>query len=158
MSDDNRISRRDWFRLKATQVETPNEAQRHAQAIGERTPGLEPIPHPENHDGMDLSELPPMREALLSPDEVQQLFADIDSLASNILLMQRSTAARRATASRATTHGQLIAARDALLGGDIARVQIRYQWQGDHWIDTLENRDGEYRLVRIAHTTGASPT
>ena len=123
--------------------------------MGEAPNGLQPIAHPENHDGMNLSELPPMREALLSEEQVRQLFSDIKVLASDILLMQRSARSQRATASKTTTAEQLRAAQETLLSGTVPRVQIRYQWQAANWIDTLERRDNGVRLIRITHDPAA---
>lgn len=124
------------------------------QAIGKGSSGLKPIADPVNHDGMDLSELPPVREAELSIEQVEQLFADIEAMASNILLMQRSSRSQRADASRVTTHWQFVCAKGSLLSGSVPRVQIRYLWQDTHWIDTLENRGCSFRLVRVAHLSG----
>ena len=128
--------------------------------MGETPNGLQAIAHPVNHDGMDLAELPPIREALLTEEQVRQLFSDIESLASDILLMQRSARAQRATASRATaskatTAEQLRTAQNSLLSGNVPRVQIRYCWQEASWIDTLEARDNDVRLVRISHNNPA---
>ena len=169
MTDDSKMSRRDWFRLRprlsesggteskgtgSNRIESnateTNKAVNHS--MGEVPNGLQAIAHPVNHDGMDLSELPPMREALLSEEQVRQLFSDIESLASDVLLMQRSARSQRATASRATTAEQLRTARDTLLSGSVPRIQIRYHWQEANWIDTLERRDNGVRLVRITHT------
>jgi hypothetical protein len=158
MSDSNRMSRRDWFRLLPSRAgsmsPTDNEvgasqaADEHSAA---RPPGLQAIPHPENHDGMNLAALPPMCEAVLSEEQVRQLFADLEAVASDVHLMQRLAGAARATPSAASSAEQLHAAQQSLLTGAIARCQIRYQWQGIHWIDTLERRDAGVRLVRIAH-------
>lgn len=154
MNDQQKISRRDWFRLRKPEAENSPETHRRTQAMGTSSAGLEPVPHPVNHDGMDLAELPPMREAMLSTNQVQQLFADIESLASDILLMQRASPAQRATAARATSREQLAVAQAALLSGAIPRVQLRYRWQDANWIDTLEQREGRFRLVRIMHANG----
>jgi len=124
--------------------------------MGETSHGLQPIEHPVNHDGMDLTELPPMREAMLSVEQVQQLFADIEALASEILLMQRSPRSQRATSARVSTAEQLRTAKDALLSSTLPRVQIRYHWQAMNWIDTLERRDDGVRLIRIAHGVTAA--
>jgi hypothetical protein len=95
MAEGKKMSRRDWFRLvpRRSESETlegdaPSEAVRAAASMGASSRGLQSIPHPENHDGMDLAELPPMSEAFLSNEQVQQLFADIETLATDILLMQ----------------------------------------------------------------------
>lgn len=160
MTGGNKMSRRDWFRLRRssdTSIEVtlsdlprePQVATNHS--MGEAPNGLRPIAHPENHDGMNLSELPPMREALLSEEQVRQLFSDIEALASDVLLMQRSPRSQRTTVSKATTAEQLGTAQNALLSGSIPRVQVRYQWQAANWIDTLELRENGVRLIRITH-------
>jgi len=163
MANASKMSRRDWFRLRprptesdtltdvaanALPVEPPVAAE---HSMGEAPHGLQPISHPENHGGMNLTELPPMREALLSEEQVRQLFSDIESLATDVLLMQRSARSQRATASKATTAEQLRAAQESLLSGAVPRVQIRYHWQAANWIDTLECRDNGIRLIRITH-------
>lgn len=161
MGDGDRTSRRDWFRLQprrtpSIDTESDDTVSAPGPAMGEAPDRLQEIAHPVNHDDMDLSELPPMREARLSEQQVRQLFSDIESLGSDILLMQRSSRAQRvsasrATASTATTAEQLRTAQDSLLSGKVPRVQIRYQWQEANWIDTLELRDDGVRLVRISH-------
>jgi hypothetical protein len=162
MADDPKMSRRDWFRLRPRPAEsndkvsesksdkTPNGPE---HSMGETPNGLQAIAQPVNHDGMDLAELPPMREALLSEEQVRQLFSDIESLGSDVLLMQRSARSQRAAASTVTTEKQLRLAQATLLSGDVPRVQIRYHWQEANWIDTLERRDDGVRLIRIAHNT-----
>lgn len=163
MSDTSKMSRRDWFRLLPCrpESETPTDIAPVAtgntatHSIGASPQCLQTIPHPENHDGMNLAELPPMREAFLSEEQVRQLFADIENLASDILLMQRLVRSARTTVSSASTAEQLRMAQQSLLSGAISRVQIRYHWQASHWIDTLECNDAGIRLVRIAHNLAA---
>lgn len=149
MSDSPKLSRREWFRLR---VPHQNRLLDDA-AQPTRNDVLKPIEHPPNHDGLDLSELPPMREALLTIEQVEELFTDIRNLATDVLLMQRSTGAQRATASRAETIEQLVLAKTSLLSGRVKRVQIRYRWQDSLWIDTLSSQPEGYRLIRIAHRT-----
>lgn len=170
MSDGNKMSRRDWFRLRSRRAQAENKptvtaaaAQPDAEqrettastdhAMGETPNGLQPIAHPENHDGMDLAKLPPMREAVLTEEQVLQLFSDIEALGTDILLMQRSARSQRATPTKATSAEQLRAAQESLLAGAVPRVQIRYQWQETHWIDTLQRGTDGVRLVRIAHSS-----
>ena len=98
------------------------------------------VAHPPNHDGMDLSELPPMREAILSPAQVESLFLDIEKLATEVLLMQRSTKTALASGTKATTSQQLNLGKAALLTGKVPRIQLRYRWQDKLWIDTLESK------------------
>lgn len=165
MSDSHSMSRRDWFRLlpRGAEPATPNPtvaietAPAAVHSMGPAPHGLQAIPHPQNHDGMNLADLPPMREAFLSEEQVRQLFTDIEALASDILLMQRLAGSVRATAASTTATEQLRTARQSLLDGAIARVQIRYRWQETHWIDTLERRDSGIRLVRVAHDLNSLP-
>jgi len=166
MTDPAKLSRRDWFRLQLARPEsestqpvslqTDSQTKQRDATMGQSKAGLRSIAHPENHDGLDLSQLPPMREALLSTAQIEQLFADIDAMASDILLMQRSSRAARATATQATSSDNLDSAKSALLSGHITRLQIRYRWDDTAWIDTLETKPEGTRLIRIAHHDRAS--
>lgn len=166
MPDSHMMSRRDWFRLLPRRSESEAVADAAASepinaaahTMGATHHALQAIPHPQNHDGMNLADLPPMREAILSEEQARQLFADIEAFASDILLMQRLVGSARATASSTSTTEQLRTTQQSLLTGAITRVQIRYRWQDSHWIDTLECRDAGFRLVRIAHNLTAMPS
>ncbi len=160
MSDLPKLSRRDWFRLSLSGKEKSPAAtnskvvdQKQTRVASISATGLTPIEHPPNHDGMDLSELPPMREATLTTSQVNELFGDIASVGSDILLMQRRGGgpSARAVARSVGETEQLEAAKIALLSGQLGRVQIRYRWRSSQWIDTLESVDGGFRLVRIEH-------
>lgn len=163
MSDNARISRRDWFRLRPVRrvdeplpgnamVASPTQP---AHSMGQTQEALQPVNLPENHGGIDLAELPPMREMMLSEEQVRQLFADIVSQASEVLLMQRLPHAQSASAPTLSTPEQLSAAQVSLLSGSVPRLQIRYHWQEVNWIDTLERRAEGVRLVRIKHQPAA---
>jgi len=147
MSESKNISRRDWFRLK---VKRENRTLGNEPAQ-KQTDTLQPIEHPPNHDGLDLNELPPMRQADLSQEQVEALFGDIGGLATDVQLMQRATKSSRATAQNADTTKQLELAKTALLTGHVPRVQIRYRWKDSLWIDTLAAEQGSFKLIRIAH-------
>ena len=156
MPENARISRRDWFRLRPqrSEAETPLDntpVVDRKPVMGQSQETLRPVAIPENHGRIDLTELPPMRESLLAEEQVRQLFSDIESLASAVLLMQRLPNAQRATTPGLSTTEQLRAAETTLLSGSIPRVQIRYHWEAVNWIDTLERREGGIRLVRIQH-------
>ena len=143
----NKLTRRDWFRLR---VQPPNQTQTaRPHAMGEHV--LKQIDLPTNHDGMEMALLPPVREALLSASQIEALFADIAILATNVVLMQRMNGSPRATATSVSANEQLSAAQTAFLEGNVQRVQIRYRWEETAWIDTLERKANEFRLVRIAH-------
>jgi len=150
MADDPKQPRPDWYRLQSADAKGRPRPLSEL-AVGPGTPGLKPIAHPENHDGLDLSQLPPMREAVLTEEDVRQLFSDIEALATDVLLMQRSSPRSNAAASRANSSENLTTAKDALLSGGVRRLQLRYNWHNRAWIDTLEQRPEGIRLVRIAH-------
>ncbi len=151
MSDSARLSRRDWFRLRVPNLNPPSADERRA-TVGEQAVGLNPVAHPPNHDGMNLADLPPMREAMLSAEQVTEVFSDIEQLATDVMLMQRSSRSASTSVSKADTSRSLQVALTSLLLGAIPRVQLRYQWQGALWIDTLEGKPSGYRLVRITHS------
>ena len=148
-----KLSRREWFRLR-----TAGDEQRETtEAANLSHEGLRPIEHPPNHDGLDMSVLPPMREAVLAASQIDELFRDIAEFADDVLLMQRSVVDRSAPqTSRVTSREQLETARSMLKSGQVQRVQIRYQWQNSHWIDTLETQPNGFRLVRIEHRSQAT--
>lgn len=131
------MSRRDWFRLRRPKVELMGS---------EQTSPLRPTEQPPNHDGMDLSELPPMHEAILNESQVRSLFSDIEQYASEIRLIAR----RGPTTIKEQTASLRLAA-DNLLGGRLNKMQIRYHWQSANWIDTLEQQPQGFRLIRIQH-------
>ncbi len=134
------MNRRDWFRLRTPKdtIQLPN------------SPRLQPLDLPPNHDGMDLNELPPICEALISREEVQLLFADLADHATNIQLFHKGRNAR-ADQQADVNLDSLPIAGSAFLQGLTPRLQVRYSWNGANWIDTLETKDTGYRLVRIEH-------
>lgn len=90
-----------------------------------------------------------MREAFLSADEIDALFADIASLTTDIQLMQRRQV--KGIADVGVDKEKLELARMALLDGSVAKIQVRYRWQDALWIDTLERNEKGFRLLRIVH-------
>ena len=139
-----KMSRREWFRLRS-----PHQNQMLSESPASvEAETLTPIEHPPNHDGMDPALLPPMREAVITHDQVVALFNDIGQLATDVMMMQRMTGVRRANVDTARNLEQ---AQSALLSGSIQRIQIRYRWKNSLWIDTLKSDANEFHLVRIAH-------
>lgn len=146
---DQKLTRRDWFRLRKPHQNQLLSTQ-SAAATSSPTP-LSSIEHPVNHHGMDLSQLPPMSEAELVTEQVDDLIADIRQLGTHVTLMYRGISELYAGELSGSALDQLLAARGELLSGRLSRVQVRYQWDGYSWIDTLEARNGNFRLVRIRH-------
>ena len=151
------ISRRDWFRLRLSPSNTslsPSEQNDSAEGIPSRSTPLAPVPEPPNHDGMDLSQLPPMREALLEASQLDELASDIQTYGQQIQLLHRGLADSKPNQTPMPSSEQISWAIRCLQNGQIQRLQIRYRWNHALWIDTLENKAGAFRLVRIQHATG----
>lgn len=148
MSDIPELSRRDWFRLRL-----PHQDEWLGDGTSEKqVRGLRSIDHPPNHDGMNLDELPPLREAMLTDAEVACLLEDIQKYGSDVQLMQKRSAVN-ARANVATTPN-VTAAKELFLNRVVDRLQIRYRWQDSLWIDTLGRQGPNSRLVRVAHPAG----
>ncbi len=139
------LSRRDWFRLKPA-APSPTADSSTGNSVGINA-GTKRVPNPINHAEMDLSELPPMREAQLNADQLQLLCTDLSAHATDINLRGiQTTSQTRNDKSILLKH-----ACEQLNTGAVQRLQIRYNWSGYHWIDTLEAADSGYRLIRIRH-------
>ena len=137
-------SRRDWFRLRSPTTPPTQQPQLGAESRA----GLRSIEEPVNHGGLELTELPPMHEAILDEQQVTELFHDIERFASAVQLIARSAA------DHAPDHSaRLSTACKRLLSGSVQKLQVRYQWQDAHWIDTLQRQAVGFRLVRIRHAT-----
>ena len=91
-----------------------------------------------------------MREASLSSEQVSALFSDILQLGTEIQLMQRSAGARRVEAANVIDSDRLELAKTALLSGAVPRLQIRYRWQNQQWIDTLKRDADRFHIVHKA--------
>jgi hypothetical protein len=152
---DQILSRRDWFRLRKPHQNQLLGTQRIATSNSSSQPvlpsPLKSIEHPVNHDGMDLSQLPPMSEAELVAQQVDDLIADIRQLGKHVTLMYRGISELYSGELIGSALDQLLAARSELLSGRLSRIQVRYHWDGYLWIDTLESRNEGFRLVRIRH-------
>jgi hypothetical protein len=133
------LSRRDWFRLR---LPKPEPDLLGADESGE----MQPVADPPNHDGLDLSELPPVHEAILQPEQIRALFQDLERHATNVQLL-----ARGASATDEELAEYLHRTCEGLIEGRIKKLQVRYVWQEARWIDTLELKPNGIRIVRIKH-------
>jgi hypothetical protein len=138
-----KMSRRDWFRLRKSPSQ-PSPQQQPSASL--KTDKMESVAEPVNHGGVDLSTLPPMHEALLDKKEVAALFSDLEQHAGAVQLIVRGAAGNKPDQS-----AHLDLACEQLLSGKVRKLQVRYQWQNAKWIDTLEQRPDGFRLVRIQH-------
>lgn len=162
MSFQKKISRRHWFRLRPSACKPEDNAETalpkappasgRRQSMGTQAGSMKAIEKPQSYGRVSADELPPMREALLSSAELQQLFSDIAACGTHVMLISRGlTPATANSSDSATAEIQLAKALQKLLDGTVHRIQIRYRWSQSAWIDTLECRPDGYRLVRIAH-------
>lgn len=99
---------------------------------------------------MDTRELAPLHEADLDHPTVEALFADIGGLC-RLLEVQPRGSFREFARGSSLPLGE---ARDQLLAGEIAGVQLRYEYDGAQWWDTVLATPAGWRLVRIRHELG----
>lgn len=93
--------------------------------------------------------LPPMHDLVLDGAAVDQLFFDLVQAATAIEIIARAPGARRADPAAPWT---IDTAHAALRTGALAAVQLRYDFAGSSWCDTLLRTPAGFRLVRIDHT------
>ncbi|MEM7168033.1 MAG: hypothetical protein AAF581_21450 [Planctomycetota bacterium] len=89
-------------------------------------------------------DLPEIRQATISQDDVDDLFRDVE-----LLCTLRSVRVRGATDDR-DAESSLQAARDSLRNAADAAVQLRYHFDSREWIDTLTSDGPTIQLTRIA--------
>ncbi len=110
-------------------------------------------PVDDSPDQLAPLDLPPISEATLDRQDIVALFRDLESFATDIELTQ-PLRQRRGGSATTPSPATLIGLRDRLLDATASpntKVQIRYTWQGQRWIDTIERLDSGFRLVRIGH-------
>jgi hypothetical protein len=87
-----------------------------------------------------------MNDAILGPDEVRQLFDDLDHHAQ-VLDVRLKGGSRSLAGEGGCTLGE---ARGAIAGRTARAAQVRYRYQGDLWVDTIMVlNQGGVRLVRV---------
>jgi hypothetical protein len=94
--------------------------------------------------------LPPLWQATLAPAVLDQLFSDL-ATAAEVLSVQGKGGAKAYAAADPLT---LDTARERLVAGELAGVQVRYRYGGDEWADTLLRAAGGFRLVRMKVPVG----
>jgi len=110
---------------------------------------MQPLAKPPNHDGLDMSELPPVHQAELSKEELAALFADVGQCATNIEII-----GQRNAPGQLDINALLQSLLEKLLRGEVEKTQIRYAWRSIRWIDTIQRDANRFRLVRIGHSGG----
>ncbi|WP_437520279.1 hypothetical protein WME79_26305 [Sorangium sp. So ce726] len=95
--------------------------------------------------------LPPLQEAVLDEETLDQLFFDIAEAAELVSVSFKAGATARAgdLPRAGSGSGELALARRALRDGTALGVQIRYRFAGSEWWDTLLRIPSGVRLVRV---------
>ncbi len=94
--------------------------------------------------------LPDLQQSVLDSDTLDQLFADLGSLTEITEIIPKAAAEGYVPEH---TNISLDEARGLLLNQSIRGLQIRYNYQGSQWWDTLlpDPNTGGTRIVRIQH-------
>lgn len=99
--------------------------------------------------------LPPLHRALLEPDELDQLCADIIGCAELIDVQLRSQRHVMQAAPPLLGVEGLHQAHAMLAAREVLGAQLRYRFDGLEWWDTLMWTEQGLSLVRIAHDWAA---
>ncbi len=91
--------------------------------------------------------LPPMQDAVLDEETLQQLFVDLSEVADTLEVRMKFANERPASEGSSS----LAAAIAALSSRSVAGVQVHYRHDGVEWTDTLMPGPEGIRLVRIQH-------
>jgi hypothetical protein len=95
----------------------------------------------------DEAPLPPVHIADVDEDTVRALFFDVESLGTRIEIVMKHAAEGHVDARHRPTLAEAFA---RLRSGTAMGVQLRYQFQGVDWRDTLMRTADGFRLVRIS--------
>lgn len=98
-------------------------------------------------------ELPELQQSVLDAATLRQLFADLAACTEITEIIPKQAAEGYVPEHSSLT---LDEARAMLLGRRIRGLQIRYNYQGSQWWDTLLPAPGGegFRIVRIEHNFG----
>lgn len=96
---------------------------------------------------LDGPPIPEMREAILTEDDVRELVADLQAHTR-----VSGTLCKAAAQRQTPPHNiPLEVAVEQLLARTVAAIQIRYEFNGYDWTDTLLHTAAGLRLVRCQH-------
>ena len=96
------------------------------------------------------NELPALQESVLDAGTLEALFADLEACTEITEVIPKAAAEGYVPeCSELTLHE----ARALLCSGQIRGLQIRYNYQGSQWWDTLlpDSNSNNFRIVRIQH-------
>lgn len=119
---------------------------KHLPVLQERE-APSPAPRPGPFDAS--RELPALQEAALDWDDLDCVLADLDDFAEILDLRGRNGREMESAPI------DIVAARDALVSGELQGLQIRYAFADQVWVDTLLREDGGARLVRMIDSSAS---
>lgn len=95
--------------------------------------------------------LPDLQQAELDNNTIRSLFRDIGALTRVLEIIPKTGA--RSMVPEAVSNLTLDSAADALLSGSVRGIQLRYEFEGSQWWDSVIAlpQPGTFRLVRIQH-------
>ena len=96
-------------------------------------------------DPSEEDPLPEIGEGLLIPSELAQLFRDYDRCTGSVEIVVKGGRGYVTNQSQP----KLQEAEQLLLQRGVRGIQVRYEYEGARWCDTLMPTDGGVRLVRI---------
>jgi hypothetical protein len=110
------------------------------------------IPMPEESAAAEVEtlKLPDLIESVLDGDQIADLFRDIAALTTVREIIPK-TGGRQEYVDETPAPLTLEAAREQLLAGAYRGLQIRYDYDGGQWWDTLIPVAEGTRIVRIRH-------
>lgn len=89
---------------------------------------------------------PELTQADLDSETLQQLLQDLGQLTEILEVSVKGGGTQRAQ----TSHRDLAELAVKLEAGELRGVQVRYLWQGQHWLDTLMRTPTGVRIIRTA--------
>ncbi len=98
----------------------------------------------ESHDASDPNEPPEILEAHWDREQVVQLFHDL-SEGANVQHVQVRTVSDSRSQDQAVT---LLEAKELLEKDEARAIQIRYDFDGQNWCDTLMVKPDEVHIIR----------
>ena len=96
-------------------------------------------------------ELPDLQQSVLDPETLKDLFNDLGALTKIIEIIPKTK--ETGYVDEQTSNLTLDDAYSMLMSAAVRGVQIRYQYQGSQWWDTLlpDAESNHFRIVRIQH-------
>lgn len=91
--------------------------------------------------------VPPLVEGQIDSATLSRLFADIQTAGTVIGVREKSGPAEYANGEMMPSNVAL----QRLLSGDARAVQVRYQFDGHEWTDTILASASGFRVVRCRH-------